>query len=308
MRSKITFMIAVAALVAGCGASFQLAFPKRGAPAQTKPAEVIGSAEAEAPAEAAPSPPEVPPDRLMEQLKKQEAAAEKSKADAKAAAKPAKESEAADAHELTTDYLVSLFEKKQSLTPAEQTAYGRLVAVTPSAPPQAAQEYKLLGQAQEAVAKGDFEGARSKAKDALAIIRTKTDPSIDRVFFATNVRNYGDADAVDSPSFSPGQQVLLVTDISDFNCQPVGSSSPPAAYSVKMSQRVAIYDTEGRLKFQKSYDSFEYQAAQYFTTMFIPRKFALPSDVKAGQYVVKVELTDLLAGRQTETSVSFSIK
>jgi len=213
--------------------------------------------------------------------------------------------------ELSVENLRAMLAAKDKLSPREEEAYRRLVGanLAQAVPPeQSSAEYKLLSDARDAVAREDYTAAREKVKQALMLIRRKTDPTIDRLCFATNVAAYGDATIVDPPIFEAGQRVLAVTDMSDFACLPVEKSSPPDLYYTKMSQRLVIYDTGGKLQWQDDYGTFEYQASHYISTMFIPQIFNLPSGMKSGEYVLKVEINDVLAGRQAEASVKFAVK
>jgi hypothetical protein len=228
---------------------------------------------------------------------------------------PAAESTSADAQELSVQNLLAQLGAKDTRTPGEDEAYKRLLGAgrAAAAPPaEGADEYSFLGDARDALVKNQSDAARAKTKEALKLIRLKADPVIERVAFATDVRNYGDADVVSPAAFAPGQKVLVVTDLSDFACEAVGNGSVAPAqaelYYTKMSQRLVIYDPKGKLYWQNAYGVFEYQASHYIWTMFIPRIFDLPRDLPAGEYVLKVEISDVLAGRQAESSVKFTVK
>jgi len=222
------------------------------------------------------------------------------------------ERERRPAEELTVEYLISLLESRGERSPAEEEAYRRLLGIAESGarPAQGSRAYNLLGQARDAVMEGDMEAAQSLASRALAELRRRTDPSIDRLIFATEVRNYGNADVVEDPSFRPGQQVLVVADLSNFACEPVGSDSAEGGplYHTRMTQRLAIYAADGSLAWQKSHGPFEYQAEGYVATMFVPRVFRLPQNLKSGEYTLKCEVEDLLAERRDERSVEFEIR
>ena len=102
--------------------------------------------------------------------------------------------------------------------------------------------------------------------------------------------------------------MLAVTDLSNFACLPIDTESPPKLHYVKMSQRLAIYDKAGKLCWEYAHGPFEYQASHYFSTMFIPVRVTIPNDMTPGEYVLKVEITDVLAGRQSESSTGFRVK
>ena len=211
--------------------------------------------------------------------------------------------------ELTVDSLIAELEKKDSRTLAEEETYKRLlgVAVAPVPPADSTGAYALLSQARDSLLRGDYETARLHVSRALRLVRDKTNPVIERAYFATEVRSYGNGDAVSAAAFRRGQRVLLVVDLSNFACRPVGSSSPPELYYTKMTQRLAIYDAAGKIYWQKSYESVEYQSAQYVDTIFIPQIFNLPSNLKSGEYILKVEIHDLVSARQTQSGVDFTV-
>jgi hypothetical protein len=323
MKSEILVALILASLLCGCPS---LGGAPAGQRVKVQPVTILSESGETPPAGAAAS--EGPPPALMEQLKLQEEAIASSKAEGNAAASPAKPQTAPAAaapqaapaslpqaapsapagQELTTEYLVTELESKKERTPAEDQAYKRLLGVAPAQEPPSenADAYRLLTKARDAVLKGDFESARSDASEALILIRDKTNPVIDRVYFATEVRSYGNGDVVPVANFRAGQRVLLVTDLSNFTCRPVGVSSP-ATYQSKLDQRLAIYDAGGKLIWQRSYDAFEYQSTQYTDTMFIPLFLALPANIKNGQYTMKVSVTDHLSGRQVEAGTTFGI-
>ena len=140
------------------------------------------------------------------------------------------------------------------------------------------------------------------------MLRRRTDPTIDRLFFAREVRNYGDATVIESARFGPGETVLVVADLSDFACEEVSGSAGGRLYHTRMTYRLAIYDRDGRLYWQHSEGPFEYQASARISTMFLPKRFRLPAGLSAGQYVIKAEVVDHLAGKQTQASADFAVR
>jgi|GEM_PF-2917390 len=259
-------------------------------------------------------------DELMQQLKNQQDAVAKAglastgdqTAPPVAVASPTSPETAplaAPQSELTVDGLIAQLEKKEARTPAEDEVYKRLLGVAaPPVPPAGTSDaYTLLGQARDSLLKADYEVARERVFRVLQLVREKTNPVIERVYFATEVRSYGNGDVVSPAEFRRGQRILVVADLSNFACRPVGSTSPPELYHTKMTQRLAVYDGAGKLYWQKSYESVEYQSTQYTDTMFIPQIFNLPTSLKSGEYIMKVEIGDLLSGRQTESGVAFTV-
>lgn len=211
--------------------------------------------------------------------------------------------------ELTVDYFVGLLQEKQELTAAELKAYRRLLGLDDASGDSAGgPAEELLDAARNALARGDAETAQAQLSEALVILRRRTDPTIDRLFFAREVRSYGNADVIENPHFSSGQLVLAVTDISNFACEEVGGAESGALYRTKMTYRLAVYDKGGQLFWQHSEGPFEYQASARISSMFLPKKFTLPRGLKPGQYVMKVEVVDHLAGRQTEASTEFTLR
>jgi hypothetical protein len=328
-RSKLVVLSTILLAAAGCTWSMHVAAPGQRSTAKVKPVQIIEGPGAETGAE--PPAAEEPPAPLMNELKRQEAAIAESKkqpappaaavpekttaAEAAPAAPPqadaTKTETAAQAQpELTAEYLVAQMEAKPSRTPAEEAAYKRLLGIAegPTPPADGGDSYALLGQARDALLAGNLASARDLAGRAVAALRSKTDPVIDGVYFATAVRNYGNADYISPARFKPGQRVLLVTDLSNFACEAAASGNSPERFTTKMTQRVAIYDGSGKLAWQRSFEAQEYQSSHYISTMFIPRIFALPADVAAGQYTIKVEIIDHLSNRQCESGTQFSIE
>lgn len=211
--------------------------------------------------------------------------------------------------ELTVDYFVELLEGKLELTDAETEARRLLLRLDdPSRDSEAGPVEKLLNEARAALSNGDAETAQAKVSQALAILRTSTDPTIDRVFFARAVSNYGNADVIEDPRFSGGQLVLAVIDISNFASEDAPDAESGALYRTKMTYRLAVYDKQGQLFWQHNEGPFEYQSSARISSMFLPRKFTLPRGLKAGQYVLKAEVVDHLAGRQTQASTEFTVR
>ncbi len=210
--------------------------------------------------------------------------------------------------EYTVDYLVSLLDAKER-TPAEEEAYRRLLALAGlDTPARAGSVERLLEQAREAAGRGDDREAQAMAAEALAILRNRTDPTIDRLFFAREVRSYGNAVLVENARFAPSEMVLVVVDLSDFACEEVAGTGADRLYHTRMTYRLAIYDTDGRLYWQHSEGPFEYQSSSRISTMFLPKKFRLPAGLTAGQYVIKAEIVDHLAGKQTQASADFAVR
>lgn len=298
MRYNVSIVLALSLLVSGC----TVYLPSGRTRSNAKPVTIYKEAAepaAEAPAgtakppqeeAAAPAPPVVRPEEKKAAAPEVEPALEKS--------------------ELSVQYLTALLEARETRTAAEEEAYRRLLGVMPEGAPRSEDTdvYALLGRARDFILKGDHESARRNASEALVTLRRRTDPAIEAVYFASEVLSYGNAARIAAPEFKAGQRVLLVTDLSSFACESVGSASPPALYRTRMSQRVAIYDAEGKLVFQRSFDSLEYQSAHYVSTMFIPLKFQLPSNMRPGTYTAKVEVVDEIAGRQNDAGVDFTVR
>ncbi len=289
-----------AALFAGCFGGSQM---------PEQPVRIVDKS-AGAPASAGPS------EALMSELQRRNdavkaAGPERVGQTTDAAAEPAGKAAGGLAGELSVERLTAELARRPKLTPGEKEAYSRLLGasdVKVAPPAGAGDEYALLGQARDALLDGDYAQARAKADQALRLIRRKTDLSIDRFCFATEVRGYGDASVVSPAEFSAGQRVLVVTDISDFTCLPVDDATPPKLYYTKMSERLVIYDTSGKLYWQNSFGVFEYQSSHYISAMFVPQIFDLPRELAAGGYVLKVEMSDVLANRQAEASIRFAVK
>jgi len=315
MKSKLLMMTVAIVFVYGCTA-YQGPDASQGAQSPgARPAKVYAEGEGQAQAAGAgdqsaapgqesgrrePAPPETAAKTPGEK---------EAKAEAVKAATPAP-GEAEKQAELSVEYLIQKLESKPSLTLAEQDAYRKLCEIPPEPQPPAGTSdlYSLLGQARDAVVKGDYEAARERAAQALVQLRSRTSPVIDAVYFATKVQSYGNAEVISPAELSAGQRVLLVTDISSFTCESAGTANPPELYTTKMSQRVAIYDANWKLVWQKSYEAQEYQSTHYISTMFIPRIFNLPAGMKSGEYTAKVEIVDALSNKQAETGIRFTIK
>ncbi|MHC4712544.1 MAG: hypothetical protein ACYTAN_04640 [Planctomycetota bacterium] len=213
--------------------------------------------------------------------------------------------------ELSVEALTARLSKKKTRTAREEEAYRRLLGIadTPNRREVGGGRiWELLTEARAAAVREDYEAAQGSASAALALLRQETDPSIDKLYFATNVRNYGDADIIEEPRFKRGQRVMVVTDLSNFACLPVGEEDSAARYKAKLTHRLQIYDTDGALRWQQTFGPFEYQAHAYVATMFVPTKFRLPSSIKAGKYVITAEVIDDLAGRQTQASIEFNVR
>jgi hypothetical protein len=226
------------------------------------------------------------------------------------AAKPEQKPSGLPAVELSSEYLIKELESKPSRTDAEKEALRRLleIATGPRPPVEGGDIYSALGSARDAIIKADFQTAQSLLLRSLMRLKSRNDPVIESIYFATQVRNYGNADIISPAEFTAGERVLLVTDLSSFTCEPADAGEPPRWYRTKMSQHIVIYDSGGKIVWQNSYEAQEYRSAHYVWTMFIPQKFNLPTGLRAGEYITKVEIVDAISNRQTESGTKFTIK
>lgn len=213
--------------------------------------------------------------------------------------------------ELSVPHLLSVLRAKKHKTKAEQETHRRLLGIVPKTKrlsSEGSEVWDRLSAAQTAVSRGDYEVAQSHALAALALINRETNPSIDRFFFATTVRSYGNADIIEKPVFSRGQLVMAVADVSSFVMVPVNTTDGKKLFVARMTHRLSIHNSKRGMLWQKTYGPFEYQTEGRISTMFVQRPFTLPRKLKRGKYTLKTELIDNIAGRQQQAMISFTIR
>lgn len=129
--------------------------------------------------------------------------------------------------------------------------------------------------------------------------------SIPRIALVTRINSFGDYQALTPPKFPAGKpiQVYLYTEVSNFRSEP----SDKGKLNTVLAQKVEIFDSTGKIVWQRSEPNIVDRVVTPRRDFFIPFPISLPGDLPAGEYILKVTIEDKLGATADQQKLTFTV-
>ena len=125
------------------------------------------------------------------------------------------------------------------------------------------------------------------------------------VALCSRVRTFGVYDLMPTDQFLAHQanRTVVYTEVKNF----VSKRLDDGTYQTRLAGRLELLSKDGSLVWQHEENAIEEVSRQRREDFFLAQLVALPADLAAGDYVLKVILQDLLGGKANEAQVEFKV-
>jgi hypothetical protein len=147
--------------------------------------------------------------------------------------------------------------------------------------------------------------ALNAAEELRRLVGQQSAVMVPRLALVTRVNSFGDYEAVSPPRFPAGEpvHVFLYTEVKNFRSQ----TTAEGRLRTLLGERVEIFDSAGKIVWQRSEASIEDLTLSARTDFFMTMELELPPDTPAGDYVLKVTVEDKLGATTDQQRLGFTI-
>lgn len=135
-------------------------------------------------------------------------------------------------------------------------------------------------------------------------LRRRSSVSIHSPVFCTTVTGFGNYEAVKRSVFMRGKPALVYFEVRDFVCKEVKAGR----FEYHLACQLTILDGAGRVAGKVFKSDRAFFAKSHLRDCHWPITFAIPGDIYAGDYVLKITVTDRLKNQVAEERVKLTLK
>ena len=146
--------------------------------------------------------------------------------------------------------------------------------------------------------------AVSPLNAALKQIREEAYLSIKNAAFCRKITYFGNYERFLRNEFTPGQEVLLYTEIENFVSVPTADGE----YRTSLKSVIEITDPKGKIVWQKMFPPTEDFCRNPRRDYFHNYQFRIPEEISMGTYVLKLTIADELSQKRVSNSLNFVVK
>lgn len=139
-----------------------------------------------------------------------------------------------------------------------------------------------------------------------SLVRSKADLRVPKLELCSAIDGFGRYEPITPAQFTVGAKnlVLLYIEVDNFRCEETSSGM----YRTLLSVRQSLLDHTGQELWTKKDENIEDLARRRRTDFFLTiGPLAIPKTLGPGEYVMKVEVEDVLAGKMNGNSVKFKM-
>jgi len=216
-----------------------------------------------------------------------------------------------------TDLIASLEDRKQ-LTSDEQFELDVLRALkasrdrkslVPRLYPDAAKGYEpalnVMVLAMETCEEGKADETLARLREAEGMLLENSSVRIPSAVFCDEAKGFGIYTPRKTTTFARGEWALVYLEIVDFKCQKRGD-----LWEYRLSCEASLLDLAGRVakQIELKTKTGTFTTRSYVSRQFYPLHFQVPADVYAGEYVLRVTVTDELKKQFVEERVKMQVR
>lgn len=146
--------------------------------------------------------------------------------------------------------------------------------------------------------------AVSPLNSALKQLREEAHLSIKNMTFCRKISYFGNYERFPKSEFTPGQEVLLYTEIENFVSVPTNEGE----YRTSLKSTIEIADGKGAVVWQRSFPATEDFCRNPRRDYFHSCKFHIPEDIATGTYSLKLTIADELSQKRVSSALNFVVK
>lgn len=140
-------------------------------------------------------------------------------------------------------------------------------------------------------------------------VRARADLQVPKVLLCTAIDGYGIYEPIDPPQFPAGRvsQAILYIEVENFKTERIDSGPNRGLYQTSLTVRRSLFDRSGKEIWSKTDENIRDLSRGQRRDFFLTAPVDIPSALGAGEYVLKVEVEDDLAGKINSNSVRFEM-
>jgi hypothetical protein len=138
------------------------------------------------------------------------------------------------------------------------------------------------------------------------LVRSRADLTIPRVALCSGIEGFGRYEPIESAQFPAGQprRVLVYIEVDNFSSEQTASGMFRTLFTVRYS----LLDPQGKELFSQKDENIEDLARQRRRDFYLTiGPLAIPQTLAPGDYVLRVEVEDVLAGKMNSNSAGFKM-
>ncbi len=139
--------------------------------------------------------------------------------------------------------------------------------------------------------------------EAVGHLREMGTLSLRNLAFCKNVYGYGAYEPINSPSFTPGQQVTLYLEVENYH-----SESTQKGYVTKLGASYELVNDEGNRVAGGEFPNVEDCCQSRRRDFHIQYGLVLPKSAKTGKYHLKLAMNDRQSDKMGSASIAFEIR
>jgi hypothetical protein len=142
-------------------------------------------------------------------------------------------------------------------------------------------------------------------EDLRSQVRAKADLMVPKVLLCTSVEAFGMYEPIEPAQFQAGQKnpVIVYIEVDNFKSE----STPSGLHRTLLSVRPSLLNKTGEELWNTRYDNIEDLSRRQRRDFFLTVKEVLPASLPPGEYALKVEVEDVLAGKINSNTAKFKI-
>jgi hypothetical protein len=165
--------------------------------------------------------------------------------------------------------------------------------------------WHVLTQALDSCATGNADETLARLREAEAMLVGMSSVRIESPVFCERIDRFGDYKPLKSASFKRGGQVLVYLEVADFEYRKKG-----ALYEYHLSVDASLLPLDGRgeEKLDLNTKTGAFTTRSRIERQYYPLKFRVPEHLYAGDYVLRITITDQLKKQFTEERLEMKIR
>jgi len=142
-------------------------------------------------------------------------------------------------------------------------------------------------------------------EDLRNLVRARADLKVTRVALCKEITAFGQYVPFEPPEFKAGQpnKVALYVEVDNFSAEKTSSGK----YRVLLNMRQSLLTKDGKELWNTKEENIEDLSRQRRRDFFLTAMHIIPKTLDPGEYVYKVEIEDVLAGKINSNSVTFKL-
>lgn len=137
------------------------------------------------------------------------------------------------------------------------------------------------------------------------LIRAKADLQVPKVVLCTSAQSYGIYDPIEPAEFPAGRRtaVIIYVEVDNFSSETTASGY----FRTLLSVRPSLLNKAGEELWSTSYENIEDLSRQRRRDFFLIVKGVIPASLAPGEYVLKIEVEDVLGGKINSNMQQFKV-